>query len=103
MRMPLALHRASMSLGFGAFTTPLRATAISRQGAEIHWISNRGSLLGRQPVSALVTITADRSEEQAPRRLGPPHSTSVAARVLKDPHGDKVEAPRPCPCGPRAK
>src|SRR5262249_43452204 len=103
MRMPLALHRASMSLGFGAFTTLLRATAISRQGAEIHWISNRRSLLGRQPISALVTITADRGEEQAPRRLGRPHSTSGAAGFLKTPKGNKVEARRHGPRRPEKK
>jgi hypothetical protein len=36
MRIPLALHKASMSLGFGAFTTLLRATAISCRGVGIH-------------------------------------------------------------------
>jgi hypothetical protein len=37
MRMPLALHRASTSLGFGAFTTLLRPIAISRRSRGIHW------------------------------------------------------------------
>src|SRR5260370_40902964 len=100
MRMPLALHRASMSLGFGAFTTLLRAIAISRQGAEIHWISNRKSLRGRQPVQRLLPITPDRGEEQGPPSLGPTHSTSFAARFPENPHGDKVEAPRRCPHRP---
>src|SRR5258708_16297726 len=103
MRMPLALHRASMSLGFGAFTTLLRAIAISRQGAEIHWISNRKSLRGRQPVQHLLPITPDRGEEQGPPSLGPTHSTSFAARFPENPHGDKVEAPTRCPHPPREK
>src|SRR5262245_40989704 len=46
MRMPLALHRASMSLGFGAFTTLLRPIAISRRSRGIHWVQCRPTPTG---------------------------------------------------------
>src|SRR5262252_8886409 len=83
MRMPLALHRASMSLGFGAFTTLLRATAISRQGAEIHWISSRDRCRGGSPLQRLLPITADRGGGPAHLivRISPPDFSKTRTAI----------------------
>src|ERR1700755_2382682 len=48
MRMPLALHRASMSLGLGAFTALLRPIAISRRSRGIHWVPGQSREIAAQ-------------------------------------------------------
>src|SRR5262249_24981565 len=75
----LALQRASMSLGFGAFTTLLRATAISCQGVGIH-----GSVSGIDARSHQIAAKNERGGAAAGRVIClPPPDLPEARAPLK--------------------
>src|SRR5262249_4538018 len=80
MRIPLALQRASMSLGFGAFTTLLRTTAISCQGVGIH-----GSVSGTDPRSHQIAAKNERGGAAAGWVICLPPPDLPEARALIKP------------------
>src|SRR3981189_2243593 len=88
MRMPLAVHKASMSLGFGAFTTLLRPTAISWQGGGIH--RSRPSVISGWLVAPFGLF----AEFRAPFRITP-GLDGESARPSLDRRGNSLPGVRP--------